>query len=138
MSATESAEVMASLREAARMMRGLAEGATSGNWDHLCMGFEGCQVLNDGHLRDRKRVAMFGRKEWKADHADARYVAAMQPAVALAVAAWLEGTAQGIEHDANEDRDGCYCVAEPSAHRAADVAREFLASVLPRACREAS
>ena len=60
----------------------------------MCLGSEGCQVLNDGHLRDRRHVGFFGRKEWKADHADAEYVAGMQPSVALAVARMLEELAE--------------------------------------------
>jgi hypothetical protein len=85
------------LREAAKLMRETAEAATGGRWQHMCMGSEGCAVLNNGHLRDRKRVAFFGRKEWKADHADAGYVASMDPPVALAVAGWLDDTAAELE-----------------------------------------
>jgi hypothetical protein len=60
------------------------------------MGSEGCSVINDGHLRERKHVSFSGRKEWKADHADAEYIAGMHPFVALAVAGWLESL-DGIE-----------------------------------------
>jgi hypothetical protein len=61
------------------------------------MGSDGCSVINDGHCRDRRAVAWFGRKEWKADHADALYVASMPPAVALAVADWLDAEAEQAE-----------------------------------------
>ena len=91
------------LREAAALMRDRAAAATPGRWREMHLGSEGCIVLNDGRLRDRKRVAMFGAKEWKADHADAEYVAGMQPAVALAVADWLDvaatcGCEEGDDH----------------------------------------
>jgi hypothetical protein len=35
-------------------------------------------------------VARFGQKEWKADHADAVYVAGMHPGVALKLAGLLD------------------------------------------------
>lgn len=54
------------------------------------MGSEGCSVLNNGRLRERKHVSFSGRKEWKADHADADHIAGMDPVVALAVAEWLD------------------------------------------------
>jgi hypothetical protein len=82
------------LREAAKLMRETAEAATGGRWQHMCMGSEGCQVINNGHLRERKRVAFFGRKEWKADHADAGYVASMDPPVAMAFATLLDELAE--------------------------------------------
>jgi hypothetical protein len=70
---------VADLREAAALMRERAQAATPGRWHHLCMGSDGCSVINDGHCRDRRAVAWFGRKEWKADHADALYVASGRP-----------------------------------------------------------
>ena len=51
-------------------------------------------VINDGHLRERKHVSFSGRKEWKADHADAEFIASMHPVVALAVADWLDAEAE--------------------------------------------
>jgi len=80
----------AELREAARLMRERAQAATPGVWREMHLGSEGCMVINDGRLRERRRVAFFGCKEWKADHADASYVASMQPSVALAVADLLD------------------------------------------------
>ena len=86
------------LRAAASLMRFRANAASPGPWHQMCMGSDGCQVLNDGHLRERKHVAWSGRKEWKADHADAEYVASMHPMVALAVADWLvQAEARGPE-----------------------------------------
>jgi hypothetical protein len=87
----------AQLREAAALLRGRAGAASPGRWSHMCLGSEGCQVLNDGYLRERKHVARFGRKEWKADHADAEFVASMGPHFALAVADWLEDRASEYE-----------------------------------------
>jgi len=78
------------LRLAASLMRERAGLASPGPWHQLCMGSEGCSVINDGHLRERKHVSFSGRKEWLADHADAEYIAAMNPAVALALADWLD------------------------------------------------
>lgn len=77
------------LREAAKLIRERAQAATPGPWQHMCLGSEGCLVLRaNGTVRERGhgRVARFGQKEWKADHADADYVAGMHPGVALKVA----------------------------------------------------
>lgn len=84
------------LREAAKLIREQAEAATKGPWQHMCLGSEGCLVLRaSGTVRDRGRgrVARFGQKEWKADHADADFVAGMHPGVALALADWLDNMA---------------------------------------------
>jgi len=96
------------LRTAAKLMRERGHAATGGRWHHLCMGSEGCAVINDGHLRERKHVAFSGRKEWKADHADAQYIASMPPPVALAVAVLLDKIAWMGELDAEMlARVGC-------------------------------
>ncbi len=87
------------LRTAAKLMRERAQASTPGPWKEMCLGSEGCQVLRaNGTVRERGRgrVARFGQKEWKADHADAEYVAGMHPGVALAVADWLEQTAESV------------------------------------------
>lgn len=109
------------LRQAARRMREQAEAASPGPWHQMCMGSEGCQVLNDGHLRERKRVSFSGRKEWKADHADATYIASMHPDVALALAEWLECEAHMADLRDNS----------PEGHtfHALKVARAFLVEV---------
>jgi hypothetical protein len=75
----------AELRQAANLMRERAEKATPGPWKHMCLGSEGCITIRDsGTIRERGhgRVAMHGWKEWKADHADAEFVASMGPDVA--------------------------------------------------------
>ncbi len=81
------------MRRAAALMRERAGAASPGPWHQMCMGSEGCSVLNDGHLRERKHVSFSGRKEWKADHADAEYIAGMHPGVATALADWLDNEA---------------------------------------------
>lgn len=86
-------ELVTELREAARLIRERANAASPGPWHQMCMGSEGCSVLNDGRLRDRKHVSFSGRKEWWADHADAVHVASWDPEVALAVADWLDAEA---------------------------------------------
>lgn len=88
------------LREAAALMRKRAEAATAGPWRHMCMGSEGCLVLRaEGTLRERGRgrIARFGQKDWHSDDADAEYVAGMHPAVALAVADWLDAEAADLD-----------------------------------------
>ena len=88
------------LRQAAKLMRERAEAATPGAWKHMCLGSEGCLVIRDsGTIRERGhgRVARFGCKEWHPDHADAEYVAAMDPLVALALADWLDNEAHAAE-----------------------------------------
>lgn len=89
------------LRHAAKLLRERAEGATPGPWKHMCLGSEGCLVLRDhGTIRERGkgRIARFGQKEWKADHADAQYVAAMGPGVAKTVALLLDELAEHADH----------------------------------------
>ncbi|HMG61659.1 MAG TPA: hypothetical protein VK599_01810 [Streptosporangiaceae bacterium] len=58
------------LRSAAKLVRERAQAASPGPWHQMCMGSEGCSVINDGRLRERRHVSFSGRKEWKADHAD--------------------------------------------------------------------
>jgi hypothetical protein len=85
------------LRQAAASLREHASAATPGLWQHMCLGSEGCLVLRR-HVtireRGKGRVARFGSKDWKADHADAAYVAMMAPPVAAALADWLDAAAQ--------------------------------------------
>ena len=97
----------AQLRDAAALLRKRVSAASPGRWSQMCLGSEGCQVLNDGHLRERKHVARFGRKEWKADHADAEYVASMDPAVGAALADWLEDVATEADDLIQQDTPSC-------------------------------
>lgn len=85
------------IRRAEALMRQRAEAASPGRWNEMCMGSEGCSVLNDGRLRDRKHVSFSGRKEWKADHADAEHIASWGPVPVGAVAHWLEGRARDAD-----------------------------------------
>jgi hypothetical protein len=113
------------LRDAARMMRLDADAATGGTWQHMCMGSEGCLVSNDGKLRDRKRIAFFGEKEWLADHADAGYVTSMQPGVGRMLADLLDKLAWMGELDPEQlGRVGC--------DEAIAVARAYLATKSPK------
>jgi hypothetical protein len=102
------------LRRAANLMRARTDAASPGPWHQLCMGSEGCSVINDGHLRERKHVSFSGRKEWKADHADATYIASWHPLVTVAVADWLEGTADLADSLLSLDTPEGPCCAEPS------------------------
>ena len=91
------------IRLAASLMREIAGKATPGPWAHMCLGSDGCQVLRStgtARERSRGRVARFGQKEWQADHADATFVAAMNPVVALALADWLDAAAQSGQDEA--------------------------------------
>ena len=85
------------LRHAATIIRERADAATPGPWKHMCLGSEGCTTIRDsGTIRERGRgrVAMHGWKDWKADHADADFVAMMSPPVALLLADLLEDEAR--------------------------------------------
>ena len=99
------------LRRAASLMRGRAGAASPGPWHHMCMGSEGCQVINDGHLRERKHVSL------------------MHPLVAVAVADWLEVRARDAE-DAREAGDGGwsfgFCDDPAGIGDALKVARAYL------------
>lgn len=110
------------IRRAAALLRERAEKATPGSWQHMCLGSEGCLVLRkSGTVRERgrARVARFGQKEWKADHADAEFVAGMSPPVALAVAEWLDMEAHMCEVRGNS--------LEGHTFHALKVARAYLA-----------
>lgn len=80
------------LRRAAEMMRAAANLATAGPYVVIPTG---------GHVeifgRDHFWVAQAGCDETTQAHHDARYIAAMHPGVALAVAAWLQAEADA--HD---------------------------------------
>lgn len=112
------------LRLAATLMEQAADAASPGVWSHTCLGSEGCHVTNDGRLRDRKRVARFGSKDWQADHADAEHVAGMAPAVARAAAAFLRATAANLD-DVTDD-SVCPCAFDDHAHTAQALADAYL------------
>lgn len=93
------------LRKAAALMREKAEAASLGPWHEMCLGSEGCMVLNNGRLRERKHVSFSGRKEWKADHADAEFIASMHPLIGLALADLLDDSAAYYEGLSADEAD---------------------------------
>lgn len=114
------------LRRAAALVRERAEGASAGPWEALALGSEGYAVLAErpaeSKLRSRLRVARLGWEEWDTDKANAEHIASWHPAVALAVADWLEFEAN--VHEASIRN------AAPADHRlsthALAVARAYL------------
>jgi hypothetical protein len=100
----------ADLRLAAEGLRKDAAAATPGPWKHMCLGSEGCLVIRDHATireRGRGRIARFGSKDWKADHADAEYVASMDPVVGAALADWLEDVARDADEMLKLDTPEC-------------------------------
>lgn len=88
------------LREAAAKLRGLAEGASRGDWEPgerivwtntSKYGGPG-PVVSDGLEGDGGT----------ATPADAAYIAAMSPIVALALADWLDDAANSLDYEATE------------------------------------
>jgi hypothetical protein len=71
------------LRRAAALMRGRAEAATRGPWESGEYGHLSRSGAGAGRLA-------FGKVEWRPD---AEHIASWHPAVALAVADWLDETA---------------------------------------------
>jgi len=82
------------LREAARLMRERAEGATPGPWVvHDGTQWEASvRALSTGMTPGWRRIAQVNRL-----NPDAEHIASWQPAVALAVADWLDGVAEFVE-----------------------------------------
>jgi hypothetical protein len=106
------------LRQAAALMRERAEAATPGPWRDLPMGNEGSIVLNEGRTISTSRKPATCR-----EFADATHIASWHPAVALAVADWLDAT-----HDEVADLFGRVTDAVLELHRpgALTVARAYL------------
>ena len=100
------------LRRAASLMRERAEGATPGPWtcygDHLVWPSEQGPAANDPIL------AMVG----EAHEDSAEHIASWHPAVALAVADWLDQAAIHV--------DGGSLLHHPMSARAEVVARAYL------------
>ena len=114
------------LRSAAALMRERANAASPGPWHEMCLGSEGCSVLNDGRLRERKHVSFSGRKEWKADHADAEYIAGMSPLVGLALADWLDKEAERAGELSGYEDSAAYPLMLSGYRHPLAVARAFL------------
>lgn len=125
------------MRRAAALMLQRADAASPGTWHEMCMGSEGCSVINDGRLRERKHVCFSGRKEWKADHADTEHIASWGPIPVRAVAKWLndEGV-RALGLDGWEDSDAYPLMLEGFAHPLA-VARDYLGAMTAIAKPEA-
>lgn len=92
------------LRRAAARIRELAGPATSGPWRAEVLGSEGYAVREvEGKPRPGSRiprpvrVARCGYEDWDTDRANAEHIASWHPAVALAVADWLDRDAEGWE-----------------------------------------
>lgn len=91
------------LREAASLIRERALVATPGPWSEYVLGSEGYdvrgpdQLLPTSRIPRRVRVARCGYEAWEVDKANAEHIAAWHPAVALAVADWLEAEADGVD-----------------------------------------
>ena len=77
------------LREAAAKMRERAEAATRGPWSRT--EYQARWQIDNGNVPIAEVVGAFNRPEVRAD---AEYIASWHPAVALAVADWLEAIAQ--------------------------------------------
>jgi hypothetical protein len=75
------------LRRAAALMRERARGASEGPWRHEHVGLQGGEQINNGAVRVARVYA--NEDDWRACE-NAAHVASWHPAVALAVADWLD------------------------------------------------
>jgi hypothetical protein len=86
------------LRRAAALMRERAEAATEGPWSAEAIGSEGYHVFGPNGsrapMKGRARVAACTWQDWDEVKADADHIASWHPAVALAVADWLDAEAK--------------------------------------------
>lgn len=78
------------LRTAAEKLRGLAATATDGPWHQSGIGDEGWTIASADQFIAETEDSEKGR-------ADADHIAAMHPAVGLALADWLGETARNAE-----------------------------------------
>ncbi|HEY1177559.1 MAG TPA: hypothetical protein VGF17_15485 [Phytomonospora sp.] len=91
------------LRRAAQLMRERAEAANAGPWTAEPIGSEGYRVYGApavGITPRHKRRPVVAACTWEpflASKADAEHIAAWHPAVAIAVAAWLDSEAMYVE-----------------------------------------
>jgi hypothetical protein len=99
------------LRQASGEMRRLAEAATPGPWRNYVRGDNRWAIVEQSAGDDRWIAAR------SADDDDAAHIAAWHPAVALAVADWLDEVAWRSEHYPKQYR---------AAKHALAVARAFL------------
>lgn len=66
--------------------------------------------------------------DWAYGDSD-EHIALHDPAVALAVADWLDSVVQDVK--LNDDGESCECIASDSFHKAVNVARAILREVTP-------
>lgn len=82
------------LRRAAMRAREVAETATAGPWTAEPVGSEGHHVFapegSRATMKGRARTATCTWQDWDEAAADATHIALWHPAVALAVADWLD------------------------------------------------
>lgn len=91
----------AELRKAAALMRERAEAATEGPWRVCAEGSEGSRIAPDREdKRERTRfIGILNGRVQPEDGHNARHIASWHPAVALAVARWLEAESHQPETD---------------------------------------
>lgn len=88
------------LRQAAGLMRERAEGATGGAW--VADGYDVLHERSAAHVAD-----CFDTEATNAEH-----IASWHPAVALAVAEWLEAKAEQDDKGTCDDPRGCCNLCE--------------------------
>jgi hypothetical protein len=119
---SETSEV---LRRAAGLMRERAEAATPGPWRDFTYGDRMMHYVDAGPNTNLVASGAFG------ENADAAHIASWHPAVALAVADWLEEAADHLDVDLSDEsldicptaREGAECSV---VGRAVTVARAYL------------
>lgn len=122
------------LREAAALMRGRAEGATSGPWEFRPR--RGFQTMSDnpatiGFVDTAGYFVMLREGTW-ATESDMGYLASWHPAVALAVADWLDTAGADLWAHGPLCECGSGCLDcdddlwQPHVRRALAVARAYL------------
>jgi hypothetical protein len=112
------------LRDAAAAMRERAQAATASEW--FPIQAPGRTVSDDGDwIVDSVPAFVCSTHIWdERGKADAEHIAAWHPAVALAVADWLESTANDVEHV----HDPIYNLTSTTVARALKAARAYLGS----------
>ena len=108
-------------RRAAALMRERAEAATPGPWEYAGNGdiTHGLKVI-EGGIRQADWVASVDTgdgdlAEAGTDEANALHIASWHPLAALAVAEWLEWTADRAADELYRDTPEGPCCAEPSS-----------------------
>lgn len=93
------------LRETARMIRETAQAATPGPWvrsgssietDHECSPSHDCWPVGDTYSGMKPDGSTYPRD---LNRSDAEHIASWHPAVALAVADWLDTVAEDWQYD---------------------------------------